>query len=328
MTLARAAVLVLAAAIAGCTPPRSPALPEEEGYFAGADSLRLFYRTFGRGGDTVVVVHGFQGNAQGYLAADLLPLARGRTLLFYDQRGGGRSQAVTDTALLGIESHVRDLEALRRHFGFRRMTLLGHSGGAAVAARYAMEHPDGVARMLLVSPPPPVRAPYAEQVSRSFAARLDSAAWRRLAVLQATLPTAPDPERVCREIAGTVLPRAYFADSVAYRRMHGDFCAQPPDRLRTQPARLAAFQRTLPDDWRPGLRRITIPVLLIHGTHDAVPVAASREWAVSLPDARLLVLPAADHLPWIEQPTLFFRAADRFIGGSWPPGTEAAPRHP
>jgi proline iminopeptidase len=322
MILARAAAVVIAAGIAACASPRGPAPLADEGYFAGADSVRLFYRIYGRGGDTVVVVHGFQGNAQGYLAADLLPLARGRTLLFYDQRGGGRSQAVTDTAWLGIESHVRDLEALRRHFGFRRMTLLGHSGGAAVAARYAMEHADGVARLLLVAPPPPVRAPYAGEASRSFAARLDSATWRRLAALQATLPTAADPEAVCHEIASTVLPRAYFADPRGYRRMRGDFCAQPPDRLRTQPARVAAFQRTLPDDWRPGLRGIAIPVLLIHGEHDAIPVAASREWAASLPDARLLVLTAADHLPWIEQPARFFRAADRFLQGEWPTGTE------
>lgn len=322
MTLPYRTALALTLAAAACAPPRAPAPAVAEGWFVGADSLRLFYRAYGRGGDTVVVVHGFQGNAQGYLAADLLPLARGRVVLFYDQRGGGRSQAVADTARLGIESQVRDLEALRRHFGLGKMLLLGHSGGAAIAARYAIEHPDRVRRMILVAPPPPVRAPYAAEVSRDFTARLDSATWRRLAALQATLPTAADPVRVCREITSTVLPRAYFADPAAYRRMRGDFCAQPPDRLRTQPARLAAFQRTLPDDWRPALAGITAPVLLIHGAHDAIPVAASRAWAAALPDARLLVLSRADHLPWIEQPGRFFQAADPFLQGDWPRGAE------
>jgi proline iminopeptidase len=245
-------------------------------------------------------------------------------MLFYDQRGGGRSQAVADTARLGIDSHVRDLEALRRHFGLGKMSLLGHSGGAAIAARYAIEHPDRVRRMILVAPPPPVRAPYAAEASRTFAARLDSATWRRLAALQATLPTAADPARVCREIVSAALPRAYFADPAAWRRMRGDFCAQPPDRLRTQPARLAAFQRTLPDDWRPALAGITAPVLLIHGAHDAIPVEASRAWAAALPDARLLVLPRADHLPWVEQPARFFQAVDEFLQGNWPRG--ARPR--
>jgi len=194
------------------------------------------------------------------------------------------------------------------------MALLGHSGGAAVAARYAIEHPGRVSRMILVAPPPPVRDAYAAQVAARFASRLDTATWSRLRVLQSALPAASDPERVCREIIRAVLPRAYFADSTAYLRMRGDFCAQPPDRLRTQPARLAAFLHTLPPDWRADLRRLDVPVLLIHGDHDAIPVAAAREWAASLPGARLVVLPAADHLPWIEQPARFFAAVNDFLG--------------
>jgi pimeloyl-ACP methyl ester carboxylesterase len=104
--------------------------------------------------------------------------------------------------------------------------------------------------------------------------------------------------------------------------MRGDFCASAPERLRTQPLRLAAFQRTLPADWRPDLPRVTAPVLIVHGADDAIPAAASRAWAAALRDARLLVIPTADHLPWLDQPELFFRAVDRFLAGEWPRGAE------
>src|SRR5205823_5651123 len=40
-------------------------------------------------------------------------------------------------------------------------------------------------------------------------------------------------------------------------------------------------------------------VLVVHGDHDAIPVEASRAWVAALPDARLLVVPGADHLPWL-----------------------------
>lgn len=324
--------LVLACALAaGCgRPPRvlpSPAR-ESEGYVQGADSVRLFYRAFGAGGDTVVVVHGFQGHDQEYLAPDLLPLARGHTLLFYDQRGDGRSSAVADPARLGMESQVADLEALRVHFAIGRMTLVGHSGGAAIVVRYAVEHPDHVARMILVAPPPPARLPFADQANRAFAARLDTATRRRMAALQASLPAAADPVAVCRQIVSTVLPRAYFAHPAGFRQMRGDFCASPPDRLRTQAARLAAFQRTLPEDWRPALGALTMPVLVTHGAHDAIPVAAAREWARALPNARVLVVPRADHLPWVERPERFFPAADAFLRGRWPRGSRSIPHTP
>lgn len=317
-------IALLLLVFAGCSWPSSVELnpAATEGYFAGADSTRLFYRAIGRGPDTVVVVHGFQGNNQNYLAPDLLPLSRGRTLLYYDQRGGGRSSPVADPAQLGIEAHMRDLEALRQHLGLERLTLLGHSGGAAIVARYAAEHPGRTARLVLVAPPPPAREPFSEQTMRAFFPRVDSATWARVNALQASLPTVQDPASVCHEITQAVLPRAYFADPANAERMQGDFCASPPEKLRTQPQRTAAFQQSLPVDWRPSLRALRVPVLVIHGAHDAIPVAASRAWAQALPDARLLVLSSADHLPWVEQPKHFISAVDQFFRGKWPDGAE------
>lgn len=320
-----AALLLLS--LAGCVRPGGVGPnPAGEGYVAGADSAALYFRAFGGGPDTVVVVHGFQGNNQNYLAPDLLALARGRTLLFYDQRGGGLSSPVSDPAQLGIEAHVRDLEALRRNLGIQRLSLLAHSGGAAIAARYAADHPDRTARLVLVAPPPPVREPFSAQTMRVFLPRLDSASWARANALQASLPATQDPAGACREIMRTVLPRAYFARPAHAERMRGDFCASSPEKLRTQPQRTAAFQRSLPADWRPSLRVLRLPVLVIHGAHDAIPVAASRAWVQALPDARLLVLPGSDHLPWVDQPDQFMAAVDRFFRGEWPNGAHGEPR--
>ena len=301
--------------LTACVSPRSvPKTPEaSEGYLTGADSVHLFYRSFGHGSDTVVVVHGFQGFGMSYMLPDLLPLARNRVLIFFDQRGDGSSSAVEDTAQLGLQARVRDLEALRRHFGLGRLTLLGHSGGAAVALQYAVEHPNRVERLVLVAPPPPVRHPFGEQTMRTFLPRLDSATWARMNTLQTSLATAEDPVRVCQEITGTMLRHAYFADPARVEHMQGDFCASVPERLRTQPVRSAHFQQSLPADWRPHVRTVSTPTLLLHGDHDAIPVAASRAWAEALPDAGLIVITGADHLPWIEQPRQFFSAVDQFL---------------
>jgi hypothetical protein len=89
MPLKQVALICALLVFAACASPGSlPHRPvAREGYFTGADRTPLFYRTMGSGPDTVVVVHGFQGNSQNYLAPDLSPLADGSTLLFYDQRG-------------------------------------------------------------------------------------------------------------------------------------------------------------------------------------------------------------------------------------------------
>ena len=97
----------------------------------------------------------------------------------------------------------------------------------------------------------------------------------------------------------------------------------PPERLRTEAGRLAAFQQSLGAwDWRSELGALHVPTLVVHGARDAIPEASARAWVDALPDARLLVLPGADHYPHLDQPQAFFSAADRFLKGMWPADSE------
>src|SRR5437879_13254915 len=92
------------------------------------DGVRLFTR---RAGDAppVVVLHGGPGAHHDYLLPQYDLLARGRTLLYYDQRGGGRSPVGRDTPVRGRE-HVADVDALRRNWRIARLTLLGDSSAS------------------------------------------------------------------------------------------------------------------------------------------------------------------------------------------------------
>jgi proline iminopeptidase len=77
-------------------------------------------------------------------------------------------------------------------------------------------------------------------------------------------------------------------------------------------------------DWRARLAGVTVPVLVIHGTKDPIPLDAAREWAAGFPDGRLLTIQNSGHFPWIEQPGTFFPAIETFLGGSWPTAARAA----
>ena len=71
------------------------------------------------------------------------------------------------------------------------------------------------------------------------------------------------------------------------------------------------------------MARAKAPVLVIHGTKDrSSPYGAGREWALLLPNARLITVEGAAHVPWIESPDLVFGSIRRFLDGAWPEAAE------
>jgi proline iminopeptidase len=284
--------------------------------------VRLFYRIFGTGRDTIVVLHGGPGFSMGYIAPDLEPVAARHVLLFYDQRGTGRSTLVTDSASLDGQRFGDDLEAVRKRFGLRRLTLLAHSWGAAVAALYAAQHPDRIGRLLIVDGIS-VRRQYHATGLQSLDARRDSATQSRLRDLAAARLANPGNAAACRAYFGLWFV-ATFADTSAVHRSRGDFCAGPPEALANKIKSVDRFTlRSLGDwDWRPALRAVQAPALVIRGTMDHVPLGSAREWAAALPNGRFLQMERSGHFPYLDTPDQFFAAVETFLRGGWPPGAE------
>ncbi len=301
--------------------------PVSEGYFRGADGVRLFYRKVGTDKNTVVFVHGGPGlgiNDGGY---DMEPLARGRTLLMYDQRGSGRSEIVTDPNLLTIDYQIRDLEEFRKHFKLERMSLVGLSWGAGLATLYASHYPERVEKLLLVSPMPPARTPYWPQRTAKLTSLIGPEKAARLTEIIQLFPKSSDAQAValCRE-AFNISSQPYFVEPPSnqiklIRRRDAHIrervevmCDAPPAALRNRFVVVFAVFGSL-GDWNflPLLNKIKSPALIVEGENSNVPLDATRAWATALPHGRLLLIPNAGHVHFIEQPKLFFAAANQFL---------------
>ncbi|HKT60458.1 MAG TPA: alpha/beta fold hydrolase [Gemmatimonadales bacterium] len=319
-----APVMLSLLVLAACQrPPAKPAIDlAPHGYVDAGGGVRLGYRLVGAGRDTVVVVHGGPGFTMDYLVDDLAPMAQRHTLLFYDQRGTGRSSLVADSAGLDAQRFVDDLEALRAHFGLGRLTILGHSWGAAVAALYALRFPDQVGQLIIVAGVPTTKAQLIADFERLEAGR-DSATSRRMREWMAARVANPADAEACRAYY-TLWFRPFFADSSDLSRSQGDFCAGTPESRRNKLAGVDRFtMASLGDwDWRPALRAVTARALIVRGTADVL--SGERDWAASLPNARLLVLERAGHFPYLEVPARFYPAIDTFLAGGWPDGARSA----
>lgn len=289
----------------------------DEGFFEGDGGVRLFYRKVPGPGGVVVAIHGGPGGDSAYLQPDLAPLTRWRTLVTYDQRGGGRSELVAEEKSLSIDHHVKDLERLRQHLGLERLTLLAHSFGPILAAKYAIAHPDRVDRMIFIGPLPPKKADIWERFQAAMEARLTPEEQERMAEAYSQIVEGPDTVAACRKFWSIALkPR--LAELVSTDVVKGDLCAAPPEAIRhgmtvTNRATMASL-----GDWdlRGDLAGVQAPTLVIHGEQEAIPMDLVEEWTGFLPNARLLRVPGAAHFPYVERPDLVWPEIERFLDGS------------
>jgi proline iminopeptidase len=294
-----------------------------EGFVFVRRGLHLYYHVLGDGPQTVIVP-----NAN-WLSELLQPLAESRRLIFYDPRSRGRSSAVTDGRSLSLDDDVEDLEAVRRYFGLERLSLLGASYHAAITALYALENPARVERMLLVCPITPRQPGEWAQETPTPEELTFPPGVPRLEEMRREGLDREDPAAFCRAWFNYFLLPAQMGQLEAAARfpLH-DICSFPNEW--PQHTMNVYFSHIVPKmenwDFRPQLDRLRMPLLVMQGTDDLVPVEASQEWVSHAANARLLLIERAGHHPYIEQPNEFFPAADAFLNGKWPPGAAAVAR--
>jgi proline iminopeptidase len=280
----------------------SAAPAEREGRLAGA-GVSLFARWVGEGDPTVIALHGGPGASHDYLRPQFDLLARRRTILYYDQRGGGRSLVPRDVPL-GWREHVADLAAITSASLRPPVTLLGFSWGGLLALLFATEHPDLVARLALVAPAG-AHAEVRTRFEQTLAARQGApeVAEARAALSRSGLRER-DPDAFWRR-AFALSVAGYFKDPA---RAHD----LTPFRVAAR-AQRAVWESLAGMDLRPRLPGITADTLVLHGRFDPVPLESSEELVARMPHARLIVFEDSGHALYAEETARFADVMDTFL---------------
>lgn len=281
-----------------------------ENHIRTDDGIRLYFETRGSG-PAVIIPNGII-----YLE-DFRELARERTLIAYDPRNRGQSDA---TGKGDIEQDVEDLEAVRRYFDIRQMDLMGHSVLGLMVALYAMRHPEHTGRVVQIGP----MEPYAGKQYPAHVSNQDGLAaevFGRMGRIYQARKTEDDVE-MCRKI-WAVLNALYVVDPANAVKIDWGRCELANERnfmgYWTQRLLPSILKLNIPEE----ARKATAPVLTIHGTKDRnAPYGAGRDWAHLLPNGRLLTIEGAAHAPWIEAPERVLGAMKTFFAGEWPAGAE------
>src|SRR5450759_3536201 len=149
--------------------PKPIPAPREEGFTTTTGSP-IYWAKYGRpNAPKLLILHGGPGADHRYLLPQMLHLGEKHDLLFYDQRGGGRSKADARIPITW-ETHVEDLGAVVEELGLDPLSIVGYSWGAMLGLLYAIEqrgnpHLRAPDRMALISP-----APLTKEYRRQFEA--------------------------------------------------------------------------------------------------------------------------------------------------------------
>lgn len=282
--------------------------PRASGYTTTTD-VPLYWCAYGEpGAPRVLVLHGGPGASHDYLLPQMLRLAQGRELLFYDQRGGGRSR-VDATVPVTWEMHVDDLTRVAVELRVDPLIVIGYSWGGLLAMLHAIEAANGRsairAEAMLVIDPAPVSRRYRAVFEAEFARRQASPELQQLRQeLAASGLRERDPEAY-RQRAFELSVAGYFANSNAARNL-------TPFRVvgRVQ----QAVWDSLGDyDLVPHLSSVRCRALVVHGREDPIPLESSEACARAL-GAQLVVLDRCGHVPYVEQPDALFEVAEAFLG--------------
>jgi len=280
-------------------------------------NTRLYARDIGRG-QPLIVLHGGPDFDTGYLLPELDLLADGYRLLYYDQRGRGKSADRVRPEDVTLASDIDDLDRVRRHFRLERTALLGHSWGTVLALEYALRHPAQVSYLILMNPAP-ASAAQVDLLRASHLAQLGSDMDRQREITATDAYKQGDPATVAARY------RIHFKHGLRraadyerlMTRMSAGFHAQGKEGIVKA---WAVEERLYRDTWQaPGydllskVRELRIPTLVIVGEQDFIPTQIAAQIAQAVPSATLVRISDCGHFAYMECGADVRRAMDEFF---------------
>lgn len=255
------------------------------------DGIKSHFGVFGTG-PPIVLIHGFGPSISVSWGLNIETLGRSRQVIALDLPGFGESEEPQ------VEFSISYLSRFLNHFLYaldaKQTAIVGHSLGANVAARFAIDHPDRISALILVAGFGPPALP-----------------------VRLRLATSPFMNKLLRRSNEKLVRR--FVSSLFYDKQ---LVTDELVREFLNEAKVQETRNPRPQFWslldyrfpRSELARITMPTLLVHGARDElIPAAHSVRASAFIKGSELQILPNCGHWIQREEPDTFNQMVSTFL---------------
>ena len=295
--LALPALLLLA--LSGCLAFHRGPMPGEPKGATYVELLgtRVRYEDVGEG-PPVVLVHGFASSLENWLT--VTPALRGsHRVISLDLKGFGWTDRPEGDYSPAAQAAL--VFALMDHLGVEQAAVVGHSWGASVVLRMALEKPERVTRIALYD-----AWVYEEQVPAFFI-------WARGAGVGEALFRAFYDERPAEKMANAFYDASLMSETLV------EEVERALRRPGTKAAALAAVRGQTYAEVQKRYRTLKQPTLLLWGENDRVtPVTVGERLHLELPNSQLVRYPRCGHFPMLEAAPQSTAALRRFLAEGAP----------
>ena len=202
--------------------------PSKSGH-ASVNGVNYYYAIYGTG-EPLLLLHGGMFHIEMF-GPNLTKLAQSRKVIGVDLQGHGRTPlGDREISLVDIGN---DMAGVLKKLGYDKADVLGYSMGGGVALQFAIQHPEMVRRLVLVSTPFSQEGFYPEMLPQ-----------------QAALSAA-----MAEQMKETPMYKSYVA------------IAPHPEEFPKLLDQMGAYMRK-PYDWSAEVKKLTMPVMLIYGDSD------------------------------------------------------------
>ena len=284
--------------------------PDAEG-FLERDGVRVFWESYGTGEPAILLLPTWMLVHSRHWKMQIPFLSRHYRVVTIDPRGNGRSDRPTEPASYGARHHVEDALAVLDALGIARAVVVGFSAGAELALALAANHPERVEGTVFIGaavpafgPSHPARAEPSAQFWEPFTRtdgwfKTNAAYWRY------------DYPDFARFFMGQFFSEPH--STKAFEDAVGWALETTGETLATDAAADVIIESQ--DQAEAMARRVTCPVLIIHGTDDRISPAARSERLAELTGGRLVVLEGSGHGLHVRDPVKANELLREFVDG-------------